>query len=202
MPVGTYVSYVRPGWIEMKRQHFGGADIALHASELRSLSQNQLDALTNFFKMDCFTRIVAVASSKTAFPGGHPPFELIALCLLKRIEKAALRFPLSSIALIVEKSSRADSLTNQYLGPFGTVRIETASSTVEAPIHRYFLPKALNEPGMEIADFIMNAVGGHIRARMKNPASPLRKDFVAVIHSVPKNAVEYMSIDKVEANAP
>lgn len=201
MPVGAYVSHVRPVWIEMKRQNFGSADVALHASDLRSPSQNQLDALTNFFKTDCFTRIVAVASSKTAFPDGHPPFQPIALCLLKRIERASLRFPLSSIALIVESSSRANSLTNQYLGPFDTARIETARSTVKAPIHRYFLPKSLNEPGLEIADFIMNAVGGQARARLKDPASPLRRDFAAVIHSVPANAVEYMAIDKVELNA-
>lgn len=201
MLVGDYTSYVLPQWKDMKRQHFGGPEVPLHANELRLPSPDQLEALGGFFKTDRFTRVVAVASSKTAFPDGHPPFQPIALSLLKRIELAALRFRLSSIALIVESSSRANSLANQYLGPFDTVRIESGRGTVEAPIHHYFLPKALNEPGLEIADFIMHAVGGQARARLRDPSSPPRKDFAAVIHSVPKQAVEYMAIDKVEFNA-
>lgn len=199
--VGDYTSYVRPMWNDMKRQHFGGADVPLHASDLRTPSQRQLEALCDFFKSDRFTRVVAVASSKTAFPDGHPPFQPIALALVRRIERAAPRFPLSSIALIVESSDRANALVNRYLGPFDIARIETGSGTVTAPIHRYLLAKSLNEPGLEIADFIMNAVGGQARSRLKDPASPPRKDFAAVIHSVPKHAVEYMAIDKVDLSA-
>jgi hypothetical protein len=200
--VDDYVSWVRPQWKEMKRQYFGGAEVPLHASDLRAPSPGQLGALSTFFKSDRFTRIVAVASSKTAFPDGHPPFQSIALCLLKRIERAALRFRLTSIALIVESSTRANSLVNQYLGPFDKVRIENDRGTIEAPIHRYFLPKYLNEPGMEVADFIMNAVGGQARSRLKNPSCPPRKDFAAIIHSVPQHAVEYLAIEKVEVNTP
>lgn len=201
MLVADYTSYIRPQWKDMKKQHFGGAEVLLHANELQSPSPSQLEALGGFFKTDRFTRIVVVASSKTAFSGGHPPFQPIALSLLKRIERAALRFRLSSVALIVESSSRANSLANQYLGPFDTIRIESGRGTVEAPIHRYFLPKALNEPGLEMADFIMNAVGGQARARLRDPSSPPRKDFAAVIHSVPRHAVEYMAIEKVEVSA-
>lgn len=131
----------------------------------------------------------------------HPPYQLIALTLLKRIERAASRFPLSRLALLVESSSRADALANRYLGPFNVARIVRANGTAESPIHHYFLPKALNEPGLEIADFIMHTVGAQARARLLNSAAPTRKDFAAVIQSVPPEAVEYMSIDKVEANA-
>lgn len=199
--VAEYTTYVRPKWRKMKTLHFGGEDVPLHASELRSPSQNQLEALSNFFRLECFTRVVSVASSKTAFPSGFPPFQLIALSLLKRIEKAATRFRLSSIALLVESSSRANSLANKYLGPFDRAHVETQHGTFEAPIiHRYFLPKALNEPGLEIADFIMNAVGGQARSRLRDPESPSRKDFKAVINSVSDHAVEYFAIEKVEAN--
>lgn len=199
--VADYTGFVRPQWLEMKQQHFGGRDKRLHANELSSPSPAQIAALCEFFSTDRFTRVVSVASSKTAFPGGHPPFQLIALSLLKRIEHAASRFLLSRLAMIVESSSRTNSLANRYLGPFNTARIEGQQGCVEARIDHYFIPKALNEPGSEIADFIMHAVGGQVRARLREPSSIPRKDFSAVFHSVPKKAVEYFSIESAEVNA-
>jgi len=198
MTVGTYSSLIRPRWIELKRQHFGGSKVALHACDLRSPTANQLGALGDFFKSELFTRVVAVASSKTNFPDGHPPFELIALSLLKRIERTALRVPITSIALLVESSTRGNSLANRYLGHFDTTQIEFSRPTVSAPVHRYFLQKSFHEPGLEIADFIMNAVGGHARSRLKDPSSPPRKDFAAVMYSVPSTAVEYINITNAE----
>lgn len=201
LPVSDYTAFIRPRWLEMKERHFGGRVKRLHANELSSPSSAQIAALCEFFSTGRFTRVVSVASSKTAFPDGHPPYQSIALSLLKRVERAAGRFRLSRLALIVESSSRANDLANRYLGPFDTVRIESQQGTAEARIDHYFLPKALDEPGMEIADFIMHAVGGQIRARLWDPASPSRKDFSAVFHAAPKEAVEYLSIDKVEVNA-
>ncbi len=63
VPVAEYTSHVHIKWKEMKKLHFGGADVSMHANELRSPLQNQLDALSNFFKMDCFTRVVSIASA-------------------------------------------------------------------------------------------------------------------------------------------
>lgn len=201
MLVADYTALIRPRWRQMKESFFGGPDVPLHASELKSPSQAQITALCEVFAIDRFTRVVAVASSKTAFPDGHPPYQLIALTLIRRIERAGSRFPLSRLALIVESSSRANALANRYLGPFNVVRIESARGATEAQIHHYFLPKARNEPGLEIADFIMNTVGAQARARLFDSAAPTRKDFAAIIHSVPTAAVEYMSIDKVEPSA-
>lgn len=198
MLVEDYVAYVLPKWVEMKRQHFWGADVALHANELRSPSRKQLEALSTFFETDVFTRLVAVASRMTAFQVGFVPFQAVAQVLLKRVERAALRFQLSGIALLLESSSRADSKANRYLGHIDTALIERNSGTVQAPIHRYFVPKALHEPGLEVADFIMHAVGGQVRESLKNPSRPRRKDFAAIFDSVPRHAVEYMHIAEVK----
>lgn len=197
MTVRSYRSLIRPSWHELKRQHFGGPEAALHACELRSPTTNQLGALRKFFESDLFTRVVAVASSKTAFPNGLPPFQVVARSLLKRIEQAALRFPITSIALMVESSTRTDTLTERYLGTFDTVRIEYSKHTVSAPLHRFLVGKKLREPGLEIADFVMHAVGGQARSWLKDPSSPMRQDFEAVMCSVPSSAVEFISITNV-----
>ncbi len=93
MLVADYTTWVRPRWLQMKQRFFGGPDVPLHANELRVPSQAQIDALCEVFAIDRFTRVVAVASSKAAFPDGHPPYQLIALTLMKRIERAGSRFP-------------------------------------------------------------------------------------------------------------
>jgi hypothetical protein len=41
---------LRAPWREMKAQHFGGSDVALHAADLRSPTPEQIEALNTFFR--------------------------------------------------------------------------------------------------------------------------------------------------------
>jgi hypothetical protein len=53
---GAIEPVLKQPWRAMKTQHFGGPDVALHASELRNPTQPQLDALNRFFREQEFCR--------------------------------------------------------------------------------------------------------------------------------------------------
>lgn len=193
-----YEKTIRPNWIAMRDQIFGAK--SLHASELKAPNQDELESLVENLSSELFTRVVAVASSKSAFPDGYVPYNPVASCLISRIASAAVRFRFSRILVFVESATRINDLAVKYLGYFDKCNIENEAGKYSIPIEYYFLPKSLNEPGLEIADFIMHTVGAQARNTLLNPEQAVRKDYKAIITDVPRKSVEYLSIDKVEIN--
>lgn len=185
-------------WSRLKEEYFGGASKALHANELRKPQKKQILALSDFFRKSSFSRFAAVASSKTAFPNGLIPYQAIAYVLLRTIEKVAKRFSFNRLVIMLEASSRTKREAEKYFGPFSKIKFERDGLFTESEVQYYWIPKKLNQPGIEVADFIMHTVGGQVRSRLKNPNAPFRKDFSTVFHSVPKDAQEYIEINKVE----
>jgi hypothetical protein len=193
--VGDYVNAVRPAWCKIKDQCFGGTHSALHANELREPSVKQLSALGTFFNTERFSRLAAVASYSSVLPTEYDPYQIVSRCFLARVEKAALRFAFTRVALLMESSERANVLAERHVGPYDSATVEYFGRTVKLPIQHYFIPKTLNEPGAEIADFIMHAVGGQVRSEINNTGAPTyRKDFSAVFRDVPRELTEYMNI--------
>ncbi|TXT23225.1 MAG: hypothetical protein FD134_2251 [Gallionellaceae bacterium] len=195
--VGDYVNFVRPAWRKMKDQHFDGADSTLHASELGSPSKEQLNALSQFFALKRFARLAAIASGRSVLPNDYSPYQIVSRAFLARVERIALRFSFSRIVLLVESSERANVLAERHVGPYNKADVEYFGRTVHVPIDHYFVPKTMNEPGIEVADFVMHAVGGQVRSECSGLAPGFRKDFTAVFRDVPRELVEYMNIQEV-----
>ena len=198
--VADYDQFVRTPWRQMKGRHFGDSDAPLHANELNAPSAEQMKALGDFFSTGCFARLAAVASGKTEFPDGYPPYQLVSRTLLARIERIASRLTFSRLALLMESSERANILAERFIGLYNKVQVEQHGHTVGVPIDHYFVPKALNEAGIEIADFVVQAVGGQARSQLINSTTAFRKDFAAIFHNVPREMVEYMIVHKVAIN--
>jgi hypothetical protein len=183
---GEYNRVIASPWREMKDRFFFGANNPLHANELISPTSDQINALVDFFACTGFSRMAATASKKGSFLKQLPSYDFVARTLLARIEKVAQIYRFSRLVFFLESSTRTDSKAKRCFGPYDSVRIEENGQIQDVSIDHFFLPKGLNELGLEVADFIMHAVGGQVRTRLTNRNAPFRKDFAAVFHSVPQ----------------
>jgi hypothetical protein len=73
---------LRTPWRQMKALHFGGADVPLHASDLRSTPQ-QLQALDTFFRNQRFGRF-AVTLTPSALPAGFEAMQIMPRLIRRR----------------------------------------------------------------------------------------------------------------------
>jgi len=64
------------------------------------------------------------------------------------------------------------------------------------PSDYYFLPKSAAAPAMEVADFVMHAVGRQARYNLRQRGSFLA-DFCAVFHAVDPNLMSFVEVDAV-----
>jgi len=80
--------------------------------------------------------------------------------------------------VIFESSQRADRLSEDAFQGF---TIEEGSKPI--PLKCYFMRKEHAEPALEVADFVMHAVGRQARQNLKKRGD-FTPDFCAVFHAV------------------
>src|SRR5208283_5604346 len=70
-----------------------------------------------------------------------------------RIQQLVDRVPLRQVAVIFEHSKRAKSVIERNFSGFSLMK-----DGHKVPAELLWMPKSANEPGMEVADFVMHAV--------------------------------------------
>jgi hypothetical protein len=115
---GAIDPVLRQPWRAMKERHFGGADVALHASDLHFPTPEQLNALAVFFREQSFGRFAVTMNATTKLPPGKKPIEIMPGALRKRWEELTPRFgPMPvEVAFMHEASERGDALLEKYFG--------------------------------------------------------------------------------------
>lgn len=190
MVAGAMDAEIRSPWRAMKARHFGGADVPLHAADIRGATTEQLTAISKFFKSGRFVRFAAVMHRKTQLPAGVDPYQILAPSLLQQYEKIAKRLVPApvEVAFIHEASKRGDKLLERYFGKV-TVRVEG----VEVASFQGLIEKSARDEALEVADFVINAAGGQAKHWSANRPG-FRKDFKAVFHATPL-LTEFICID-------
>jgi hypothetical protein len=170
---------LRQPWREMKARHFGGADVPLHASELRSSTEDQLTALNEFFERQQFGRFAVTMTRKTELPDGVAPIRVMPGLLRRRWQELAPRFvPLPvEVAFIHEASDRGDKLLERY---FGESVVVIHGKRVQ--VHHGIMSKG--DEALEVADFVVHTAGGQARRGIQ-PGGPVRRDFEAIFRANP-----------------
>jgi hypothetical protein len=158
---------IRQPWQEVRRKVTDSPNTALHASEF---SRGAKRDDTCSFRGDHLDRHPACAD--------HGQVPTIAKVLQKLIAEIARSTPFKELHVIFEASQRADSLIEEAMQGFG---LEENGKSI--PVECYLMPKSAGEPSLEVADFIMHAVGRQARHNITQRGVFL-PDFAAVCHSV------------------
>jgi hypothetical protein len=170
---------LRKPWCDMKALYFGGADVPLHACDLRDPTKEQLEALNQFFETQTFGRFAVTMTRKTELPDQVKPIQVMPGLLRRRWKELLPRFqPLPvEVVFIHEASDRGDEMLERYFGP-SIVKINRKDVTV----HHGIMPKG--DEALEVADFIVHTAGGQAKHGI-NPGHPARRDFESIFRKNP-----------------
>jgi hypothetical protein len=184
-------------WREVRRRVTGSPDTPLHASEFdrpdvsKGVRAENIRAVVDFFQTQPFARLGAIISIATTLADKLGPVPTIAKVLQARIAEIARWTPFDSLAVIIESSERADRLVEDAFQGFA---LEEGGKAI--PVECYFMRKEHAEPALEVADFIMHAVGRQARQNLKKRGD-FTPDFCAVFHAVDRKLASFMEVDSV-----
>jgi hypothetical protein len=189
----TIDQVLRKPWRRLKDQHFGGPNVALHASDLSNPTMEQVNAIAEFFRNQRFGRFGVTATAKSELPSELRLFEIIPNVIRKRWQDLASRSPIDpvEIAFIHEVSERGDPLLEKY---FGETMVKINDRQI--PVHQGLMRKELGDEALEVADFIVQAAGRQA-LRWAEGDHRVRKDFQAIFHANPSWS-SFMHINQVD----
>lgn len=186
---------IRQPWREVRKKITGSPDTPLHANAFaRFATRENIDVVAEFFRTQPFVRFGAIITSKTALADEFGPVPTIAMVLKERIRQIASRTTCKSLAVIFESSERADCLIEDAFQDFS---LEEGGKPL--PVECFFMSKKIGDPALEVADFVMHAVGRQARQNLKKRGEFV-PDFCAVFHTVDQNLTNFMEVNSLTRN--
>src|SRR5262245_18348862 len=188
---------IRQPWREVRRHVTGSDDTPLHAWRFgRSATKEQIGTVGEFFRAQPFARLGAILTIDTAMTidpalasEREPIQTTIATVLMKRIADIARWTPFQELHVILESSERADPSVEKAFQGFGLQRDGNP-----IPVKCSFMSKSAGEPGLEVADFVMHAVGRQARHKLQRREGVV-PDFKAIFHTVDEKLASFMLVD-------
>jgi len=195
--VQNYTNLIEAPWIDIKQTHFKNEKIKLHASDSHSYSSEQIQAIGEFFKNNDFCRIATILTDKTSIPDEIEMYQVVANNLMLRIADIAKKWNRTKIIIIFEESQRGDDFNRIYFDEFNKMKVTRDGKEFYIPVEKYKAPKSTMN-GLEVADFIMHAAGGQVRAYRENTSAKVRKDYQCVFKDIEPGLISYLEITNIE----
>lgn len=176
--LGAHYGRLKSLWMDVRNRINGSPHAPLHASNMIWDPANYI-VLSEFFLDRSFVRFAVVALKSAILPAEMHPAAPVMGALQEDIVGLASRIPCAAVTIVVESSQRADPILKRC---FGELKPDAIELTI--PVSHCLMPKSSAEPGVEIADFIINAAGSQIRKHLRGQQGPA-PDFSDVFCRLP-----------------
>lgn len=183
-----YDELINQPWRYMKERFFYGADVPLHAAELRAPTKEQVDALEYFFTKFPFYRFAVMTAPTFQNNIDGPLIQLVCCSPWERIAEIARLAQPTDIVVVVEQSDRIKKDVYGYLAGY-----EIGHETIRIKPRIFFAQKSAMQPFVEVADFVMHPAGAQVRNRILGRFG-VRQDFSAVFHKVDHRLSGYVEL--------
>jgi hypothetical protein len=196
LTTGVGYEYLKPKWRAVRQTISGDPDAPLQGSDITANPKPEsFAALKAFFEDHSFIRIAVTTTKAAGLPPDMHPCVPVMGQLCKEIEAVASVFPCKRLLLILESSKRADPVVKQCFG-----QLTPLSAAEAAPVEHCLMPKSANEPGLEVADFVVSAAGSQIQRRLRGKSGHA-PDFEDVFGRLPAEGCRYREITRVTVHA-
>jgi hypothetical protein len=182
-------------WRVVRQRVNGAPDIPLHANKFsRSANPDDIAVVAEFFRVQPFARFGATISVNTSLPDEMSLLRTMKEVLELRINEIVGHTLCREVKVIFESSQRVDKLIEKAFQNF-----EVRRGWKHIPAECYFMPKAVAEPALEVADFVMHAIGRQAKQNLKKRGIFL-PDFQAVFHGIDRRLLSFMEVESVTKN--
>ena len=191
--------FIHVPWRTVRHAINGSPDAPLHAADLpRPVKDDHMLSLGIFFASVPFSRFGVTCDRDTTLPLEFGRVHLVLEVLKERIN-AVLRYTWATdVIVIFEHTERLEKVIAAHFGDYSPHQFGRVLSC-----NFYFMPKSANDPGLEVADFVVNACGTQaaLFARRADALS-FGLDFQAVFHSADVYLNSYIHINHMTVRNP
>jgi hypothetical protein len=184
---GISYEHIKTKWREVRTAINGDPNTALHASVMAKTPENFV-ALSGFFLDRSFVRIAVTTTKNVGLPPEMHPCVPVMGQLREEIAVVASRVPCQRVWIIVESSQRADPVVRSCFSQLSSLNVPWPLS-----VEHCFMPKSSNEPGLEIADFIVSAASSQVQRRLRGQSGQAL-DFKDVFGRLPPDGCRYREV--------
>jgi hypothetical protein len=181
---------IRNPWRAVRKRVAGSPDVQLHANKFRS-TPDDVEAIATFFRAQPFWRFGAIMTTKTKLVDEISLMRTMKGLLQNRINEIAAKTLCKEVIVIFEASERADGLITEAFQDF-----QVSRGCKRIPSRCGFMPKSAAEPALEVADFVMHAVGRQARHNLTQRGTFV-PDFCAVFHGADPELTSFTELEAV-----
>jgi hypothetical protein len=171
-----YERIINQPWRAVRKHVTGSSETRLHANKF-SRKTEDIHVVARFFREQPFWRFAAVFTNETIMAEKLTQLGTMRGVLEKRINEIVGKTRCNEVRVVFESSQRANRLIESTFQSFDFRR-----GLERIPSECGFMPKSAGEPALEVADFVMHAVGRQMRHSLIKRDTFL-PDFCAVFHS-------------------